>query len=84
MCSPFGNFAYGLASGDFAVLPEGIEIIGGMFSHVEAGMALSSAQYASRSRNFSGDLRTVTELALFVDGHLSSGRFVRSNAFLPW
>ena len=53
---------YGLALGDFAFLPVGIEIIGGMFSHVEAGLALSAAQYASRSRNFSGDLRTVFEV----------------------
>ena len=37
-------------------------MIGGMFSHVEAGMALSAAPYASRSRNFSGDLRTVFEV----------------------
>jgi len=72
-----------LALGDFAVLPEGIEIIGGMFSHVEAGMALSAAQYASRSRSFFGEVLAVTEVALFVSGHLSSGRFVRSNALLP-
>ena len=53
---------YGLALGDFAVLPEGIEIIGGMFSHVEAGMALSAAQYASRSRGFFGELLAVSEV----------------------